>query len=52
MRHRWNRAPSPLAMADVIRLCTDQDSVAILEVINDAAQAYNGVIPNDRLKDP
>ena len=29
-------------MADVIRPCTDQDLDEILEVINDAAQAYKG----------
>jgi N-acetylglutamate synthase-like GNAT family acetyltransferase len=39
-------------MADVIRPCTDQDVDEILEVINDAAQAYKGVIPSDRLKEP
>jgi N-acetylglutamate synthase-like GNAT family acetyltransferase len=39
-------------MADVIRLCTDQDLEAILEVINDAAQAYKGTIPSDWFKDP
>ena len=32
-------------MTDVIRPCTDRDLEAILEVINDAAQAYKGVIP-------
>ena len=32
-------------MADMIRPCTDQDLEDILEVINDAAQAYKGVIP-------
>jgi hypothetical protein len=37
-------------MADVIRPCSDQDQ--ILEVINDAAQAYKGVIPSDRFKEP
>ena len=40
------------SMADMIRPCTDQDLEEILEVINDAAQAYKGVIPNDRFKDP
>jgi N-acetylglutamate synthase-like GNAT family acetyltransferase len=40
------------SMADVIRFCTDQDLEEILEVINDAAQAYEGVIPNDRYEDP
>jgi N-acetylglutamate synthase-like GNAT family acetyltransferase len=39
-------------MRDVIRPCTDHDFDAILEVINDAAQAYKGVIPGDRYKDP
>lgn len=39
-------------MADVIRPCTDRDRGAILEVINDAARAYRGVIPPDRLQDP
>ena len=39
-------------MADVIRPCTEQDLDEILDVINDAAQAYKGVIPNDRFKDP
>jgi N-acetylglutamate synthase-like GNAT family acetyltransferase len=39
-------------MADVIRLCTDQDLDEIFEVINDAAQAYKGVIPDDRFKEP
>jgi N-acetylglutamate synthase-like GNAT family acetyltransferase len=39
-------------MADVIRRCTDQDLEGILEVINDAAQAYKGVIPDDRFKEP
>jgi N-acetylglutamate synthase-like GNAT family acetyltransferase len=39
-------------MVDVIRPCADQDLEAVLEVINDAAQAYKGVIPKDRCKDP
>jgi hypothetical protein len=39
-------------MPDVIQPCTDQDLDEILEVINDAAQAYKGVIPADRFKDP
>ena len=38
-------------MADMIRPCTDQDFEDIFEV-NDAAQAYQGVIPSDRCKDP
>src|SRR5262245_32559976 len=39
-------------MADVIRRCTDHDLEEILEVINDAARAYEGVIPTDRYRDP
>jgi hypothetical protein len=39
-------------MADMIRPCTDQDFEDIFEVINDAAQAHQGVIPSDRFKDP
>lgn len=36
----------------MIRRCTDSDFEAIFEIINDAAQAYKGVIPPDRWKDP
>ena len=39
-------------MTAVIQQCTDHDFDAILEVINDAARAYKGVIPRDRYKDP
>jgi N-acetylglutamate synthase-like GNAT family acetyltransferase len=39
-------------MAEAIRPCTAQDHDAILEVINDAAEAYRGVIPQDRFHDP
>jgi len=39
-------------MADVIRPCTDRDLEGLLEVINGAAQAYKGVIPSDRFKEP
>ncbi len=39
-------------MTDAIRPCTDRDLEDILEVINDAAQAYQGVIPADRFKEP
>ena len=38
-------------MADMIRPCIDQDFEAILEVIDDAADAYKGV-PADRFKEP
>jgi GNAT superfamily N-acetyltransferase len=36
----------------MIRLCQDQDFRTMLAVINDAAQAYRGVIPADRWKEP
>ena len=36
----------------MIRRCNDKDFAAILEIINDAAQAYRGAIPTDRWKDP
>ena len=36
----------------MIRRLLERDLDSILEVINDAAQAYKGVIPNDRWKQP
>jgi len=36
----------------MIRQCTDSDFEKICEIINDAAQAYKGIIPPDRWKDP
>ena len=36
----------------MIRTLVASDFDAILEVINDAAQAYKGVIPDDRWKEP
>ena len=36
----------------MIRVLLPSDLDAILEVINDAAQAYKGVIPDDRWKEP
>jgi hypothetical protein len=38
-------------MTEVIRPCADSDLEAILEVINDAAQAFKGIIPDDRFKE-
>ena len=35
-----------------IRPCTDADRATILEVVNDAAEAYRGVIPADRWHEP
>jgi GNAT superfamily N-acetyltransferase len=36
----------------MIRRCDDDDLESILSVINDAAQAYKGVIPADRWHEP
>ena len=36
----------------MIRPCSDADFDAIYAIINDAAQAYRGVIPADRWHDP
>ena len=35
-----------------IRPCTDGDTRAILDVVNAAAEAYRGVIPADRWREP
>ena len=36
----------------MIRKCTQSDFQTILEIINDAAKSYKGVIPNDRWQEP
>jgi N-acetylglutamate synthase-like GNAT family acetyltransferase len=36
----------------MIRRCTEQDFEAMYEIVNDAAQAYRGVIPADRWHEP
>jgi GNAT superfamily N-acetyltransferase len=36
----------------MIHQCTKQDFNTILEIINDGAQAYKGIIPADRWHDP
>jgi N-acetylglutamate synthase-like GNAT family acetyltransferase len=36
----------------MIRRCDDKDFVTVLQIINDAAQAYKGVIPADCWKEP
>ena len=43
-----NQRPSAAA----IRRCREDDRGAILEIVNDAAEAYRGVIPADRWHDP
>lgn len=36
----------------MIRRCNDSDFDLILQIINDGAQAYKGIIPQDRWHDP
>jgi len=36
----------------MIRVCIDDDFEAILQIINDAAEAYRGIIPVDRWHEP
>jgi len=36
----------------MIRRCTQADAQALFEIVNDAAQAYKGVIPADRWHEP
>jgi hypothetical protein len=36
----------------LIRQCNDDDFEIIYEIINDAAFAYKGIIPEDRWKEP
>jgi len=36
----------------MIRPCTESDFEAIYAIVNDAAEAYRGVIPDDRWKSP
>ncbi len=39
-------------MKKLIRPCTDADVPTIFQIINDAARAYSGVIPDDCMHDP
>jgi len=43
---------SLLAEDQMIRKCTQDDLTTMYAIINDAAQAYKGVIPNDRWQEP
>ena len=36
----------------MVRRCSEEEFDVILSIINDGAQAYQGVIPADRLEDP
>ncbi len=53
-RNIIREACTPLLLVSnkMIRSLLPSDFAAILKVINDAAQAYKGVIPNDRWKEP
>jgi GNAT superfamily N-acetyltransferase len=44
--------PTALCFKEMIRNLLPSDFDVILKVINDAAQAYKGVIPDDRWKEP
>jgi N-acetylglutamate synthase-like GNAT family acetyltransferase len=47
-------ASSPQVILEkiMIRRCEDKDTENMLSVINDAAEAYRGIIPEDRWKSP
>jgi N-acetylglutamate synthase-like GNAT family acetyltransferase len=51
-RHIRGFCPTRLRAKNVIRRCTQQDLSVMYEIINDAAQAYRGVIPEDRWQEP
>jgi len=36
----------------MIRLCGEYDVESIYDIINDASQAYKGIIPEDRFHEP
>ena len=36
----------------MVRPCTDADFDAVLSIVNDSAEAYRGIIPEDRWKEP
>jgi len=36
----------------IIRICNESDFPVIFEIVNDAAQAYRGIIPADRWREP
>lgn len=36
----------------MIRLCSDEDIEQMYQIINDAASAYRGIIPDDRYHEP
>jgi GNAT superfamily N-acetyltransferase len=52
MNNLSDRLDAPFADSDQVRPCGVGDFEAIYETINDAAQAYQGVIPSNRWKVP
>lgn len=51
--YAWQDWPlSKTAKHEMIRACTSADIPALFEIINDAAQAYKGIIPADRWHEP
>jgi N-acetylglutamate synthase-like GNAT family acetyltransferase len=53
IRHHRDRAGcSKMEVLLMIRRCRDADFGVILQIINDSAQAYKGIIPEDEWHDP
>ncbi len=52
MDNHCERLNGPFADSGLIHPCAPSDFEAIYEIINDAAQAYQGVVPSDRWKEP
>ncbi len=48
-RYRFRHAIGKVSM---IRKCTEPDTATLFDIINTAAQAYKGTIPDDRRHDP
>jgi GNAT superfamily N-acetyltransferase len=52
MDNHSDRLDGPFADGGLIHPCAPDDFEAIYEIINDAAQVYQGVIPSDRWQEP
>ena len=52
IHNRCLAAQSRWAEEKMIRICTESDFRRIFEIINDAAYAYKGIIPEDRWHEP
>lgn len=48
----YSKFTSPLEGQTMIRKCTDLDLAEMYAIINDAAQAYKGIIPDDCWREP